>query len=211
MNNRSLITERDVDILTTLKDKTGKLSLEQIARTWFRGSRGAAANRVRVLESSGLIESMFPTTHPEIELSAPHFSWRPGEQPPAGEQLSWKLKSRWSQPPKRTRIIIPTKKTVSILGGEPVRPSRSRAILHDLHVASIYLRFLRRDRLTAEGWIHETNLYRNGFGRDGLPLPDAVIELDELVAIDFGGAYSAAKIRKIHNSYEKHNMAYQIW
>ena len=203
-----------MSFFATLTEKTGKMTLKQYARTWFanlKHSEIAAKNRIRALQSHDLIELLTTTIHPELEIEAPVLTWKQGEPPPNSEKVSWKLKSRWNLPPKRTQVILPTKKMAAVVGGDAIQPPRSRALLHDLHVTSIYLLLRKRDPELAESWVHESTLYQHGFGRGDLPLPDATIRLDTSIAIDFGGSYSAAKVRSLHAKYARHHMAYQLW
>ncbi len=214
MTKRMTLSERDVDSLAVLTGKVGKLTLDQYASTWFgelKHPRQSAANKLRQFREHDLVSTVTATIHPTLSLAGPVFTWAPGVDAPNAERLSWILRSRWTKPPKRTTVIVPTRKAAGLVGGNAVHPPRSRALLHDIHVSAIYLLMRERNRNIADGWLHESTLYGNGFGKNGLPLPDAVIDLDQPTFIDFGGSYSAAKVRKLHRGYAAQGMAYQLW
>ena len=209
------LTARDEDVLEMLTRNVGKLSLRQYERTWFghlKHSRMAATNRLRALRRNDLVTVMQTTMHPEIPIK-PLFTWTPGAPAPNAGRLSWKLRSRWNLSPNRTTIILPTKKAASLVGGFAVQPPRSRALLHDIHVTAIYLKIAKTRPSIADHWVHESALFHQGYGQNGVPLPDALLELKKPLAIDFGGSYSKEKIMRMHNAYTRsgRSLSYQIW
>lgn len=141
--------------------------------------------------------------HPEIELKNPVLDWKPGDEVPNFDRVAWRLKTRWKESPVRTKIVWASNKARAKLDGcVGGREPRADEILHDIHVAELC------QLLGPENWTGEDEL--RGSGRSG-DIPDALIALPEGdVTIDFGGSYSAPKLREMHHAYAPHG-SYQLW
>jgi hypothetical protein len=201
---------RTDDVLECLTSKIRLLTTGQIARTWFAHTEKPtviAAQYVRRLQVTGLITISRTMAHPEQELTEPILDWQPGSDEPNFDRLSWKACSRWSEHPVRTTVITATEKARSHTGG-PIggRPIRPLELNHDIGVSTVFLNIQARDPELARLWVHEDALAREARHNDRENLPDA--QLDGLV-IEFAGAYSAKKLRAVHEHFSKR--PYQLW
>jgi hypothetical protein len=202
------LTARDFEILSVLAGHVRVLSIRQIAHTWWAGQKNAdqnATNRFRQLENRNYVKLHPFTLHPVLTNLAPLFEWKPGSPAINASRVSWLAQKRWNEAPIRTTVVTATEVSRRMLGASPGRRAiRSREVLHDLHVAELFLeRFYPQD---VERWEHEDQLIANGWQHD--ILPDAVVDhADGPIAIDFIGAYSANKLATMHQAYERLGIA----
>ena len=212
------LTDRDREILIALTHKVRLLSLEQIARTWWTDSPSGIATarkRLAVLanpaSNSYVMQRMKLNAHPELALDGPIFSWQPGEATPYFGALSYRLKKRWNEAPKPTTVYIATEKAARYFGGFGGKLRRPLQATHDLHVAQIYLHFLKTDPARAALWVSEERFAPE---RRREKLPDAVI-LDEAgniaLVIEFGGAYDAKHVERVHLDCVTRSLPYELW
>jgi hypothetical protein len=90
------------------------------------------------------------------------------------------------------------------------RYPREAEVTHDIHLARVYL--LMRELLPtrAASWVSEEGVARTQ-GPDEM-LPDAqVIDGLHRTAIEFAGAYPAAKLQAFHDYCASRGLAYEIW
>jgi hypothetical protein len=207
-------SDRDREIIWTLTRKVRVLTVAQLGRTWWSGtadSMGNARKRVRQLEQEGLLRRVTLTTHPELQLKKPVLVWTPGDAMPNFGAVSYRLQSRWTEMPHPTTAAIATSLATRRFGGHIAgRKPRATEATHDIHLSQIYLSLLDHSPKTAKSWLNDDGLYKEGRGRNE-KLPDAIIRLgrgEELV-IEFGGAYSKAKLGEFHE--EMKHRAYEIW
>jgi hypothetical protein len=162
------------------------------------------------LERAGIVKTFTAMAHPELPLRGPLLDWREGNSLPDFERLAWQLKSRWTEPPIRTRVVYATAKAKQGFGslcGE--RKVRAKEISHDIGVAQCFFELRRTHPELTDHWVGEDQLRAEG--REG-DIPDAVVRIREgaEVIIEFGGAYDARKLRAIHANYATHGR-YQVW
>ena len=82
---------------------------------------------------------------------------------------------------------------------------------HDVCMTGVYLRLLEQSPSVREAWLSEHQLRRLGYG-DGTCLPDAMVVWgDSQKVIEFGGAYSQAKLAHFHRFCVENALAYEIW
>lgn len=209
------LTDRDDRILWTLTHRLRVLSVRQIAQSWWDdpSSRGARS-RIRQLSDAGLVEVMPTMAHPEIELTAPVLTWRPGGTEPNFGAVAYRLKSRWNQAPISTALVYATRVAVRMFGGfTGGRGPRPSEATHDLHLAQVFLLFQRANPTLAKRWCSEAEQYAEGKGR-GERLPDAIIRgrrggEPPAQIIEFGGAYSRAKLIEFHHALSA--FCYEVW
>ncbi|MBK8183290.1 MAG: hypothetical protein IPK63_10530 [Candidatus Competibacteraceae bacterium] len=93
-------------------------------------------------------------------------------------------------------------------GGKLRRPLQAT---HDLHVAQIYLRFLKTDPVRAALWVSEDRFAPE---RRREKLPDAVIQDAAgtiALVIEFGGAYDAKHVERVHLDCVTRSLPYELW
>jgi hypothetical protein len=208
------LTERDTEILDSLTKRVRVLSFDQVAREWWGGQARASENasrRLITLERGGLIRRVSGFAHPELPLSEPVATWRFDAPPPDFGRLSYQLRVRWKEPLRMTHALIATKLAAGQLGGSGGRFPRPSELTHDLHLAAVFLNLRRSDPARSKTWLSEASQYALGGGRDER-LPDAVVGNGRhQVAIEFGGAYSKAKLIEFHEHCAANSLQYEIW
>lgn len=172
---------------------------------------GITSQRVRSvmrrLEDRGLLSLRMVMALPELPLKGPVFCWWPGAPAPHAERIAWQLSSRWTGQPRRVLIATATEKACQELGGSlGGRLLRRTEVTHDLHVTALYLKLCREQPNQAELWRHED---ASGSARQpGDLVPDAMVGA---TALEFGGCYRAAKLRRIHRGHAAAGRPYEIW
>jgi len=210
------LVTRDDDILRTLALRLRLLSLEQVAALWWeptaRGLVGAR-RRLSLLVEAGLLKRLRLQVRPLPPLDGPTVVWRPGEPEPNFDAVSWCLQSRWKDAARATTVYIATKHGANQFGGRQRGELRREfQATHDLGVSAIYSRLRATSEDGVADWIGEDILAPH---RRGEKLPDAVLadgpEARPRWALEFGGAYSADRVRRFHQSCEDERLPYQLW
>ena len=204
------LTNRDREILLTLTHKVRLLSLDQIARSWWPSSSPGAA-RARLSALPALLHRLTLNAHPELTLPGPLFTWRPGLPTPPFGALSYRLKKRWNQAVKPTTVYIASEKAARYFGGCGGKLRRPLQATHDLHVAQIYLRLLNADPALAALWVSEERFAPE---RRREKLPDAVLRDaagNLILVIEFGGAYDAKHVERVHLDCVTRSLPYELW
>lgn len=201
---------RNDELLHCLTWSVRVLTLGQVAHKWFGHTAEPiviAGQYARRFARTGMISITKTIAHPELQLKEPLLDWRPGDDQPNFDRLSWKATSRWNQHPTRTTVITATTKarchTGGPIGGRPIRPLE---LQHDIGVSTVFLNLQARDPELARHWVHEDTLARDARHNDRENLPDARIGA---LVVEFAGAYSANKLRSVHERYS--NDSYQLW
>ena len=207
----NLGSEPSTDLLELLTKKVRLVSTRQVAREFFSHCKHpiAAANRqIERLEKIGILQTERAMCHTVMALAGPVFEFEPGGDIPDFNRVAWQLQSRWKEPLLNTSVAFATKKAMAAFGGVcGGRSPRPGEITHDIHVAEVFFRFSRERPDWADAWVSEDVLRKEG--RIG-EIPDSVIHLsDNDVIIDFGGSYSAAKLKRMHGAFC--HTRYQIW
>lgn len=208
------LTGRDEAILDALTRRVRVFSVFQVARHWWPGQRHgteSALARLTVLESAGLLKEVTEWAHPELNLVIPILSWKPADGVPNLGQVSYRLKSRWTEAPTPVRGFIATRSAGAIFAGSGGRQPRPSEMTHDLHLAAIFLRILSESPRIAQSWVSEAAQHAAGAGRNER-LPDALIKtrLGTRV-LEFGGAYSKRKLAEFHAYCSERSLPYEIW
>ncbi|NOT01219.1 MAG: hypothetical protein HOP29_11390 [Phycisphaerales bacterium] len=214
MVTRIELTPRDTDIVGILARRVRLLSIDQLARTfWKEVARpvDAANRRVAALTKEGLLERLTVLAHPEIDLPAPVAVWKRGEAAPDFDALAYRLRKRWNLPPRSTPVVIASAGAGEWLGGRGGRRPRRSEATHDLHLTAVYLKMRAEQPKRAARWISEAIIQAEGGGRDE-KLPDAIIRNRAgATAIEMGGLYTAKKLAAFHDDCARRGMAYEIW
>jgi hypothetical protein len=81
---------------------------------------------------------------------------------------------------------------------------------HDIHLARVYLIYRRRFPELLNGWVFEEKLRLEQF--HGERLPDALLRsASGEKVIEFGGAYSKAKLAAFHHFLSPKSIPYEVW
>jgi hypothetical protein len=201
-----------LEVIDVLSKRVRVLTLDQIARTWFsdaRDPREATRQALRRAERDHLIQVHLGMAHPEVKLTTPLYSWRPGTQEttPHFGRLAWKAKRRFSLPPTRTTYVTARREGILAVGSAiRPRPIRKTELTHDIHVAQLYLNLREQDPESVTRWVSEDALHRETGERT-----DALIAGDEHVLIEFIGAYSSEKLATLHERLVRRGTAFQFW
>jgi len=208
------LTSRDSELLDTLTRRVRVMSFDQVARQWWGGQRRAlesAARRLTALDAVGLVQLLSGFAHPELPMTAPVAAWRPGEPAPDFGSVSYRLRSRWTEPLRVTKAVIATKLAAAQFGGSGGRSPRPSELTHDIHLATVFLNLRQTRPDVAQTWQSEADQYAAGAGRDER-LPDAIVGKGRArMAIEFGGAYSKPKVAEFHQHCEERGLGYELW
>jgi hypothetical protein len=95
-----------------------------------------------------------------------------------------------------------------MFGGHGGRFPRESEETHDLHLATVYLRFRSVSPELTISWVHEEEIKRDRRQRRG-KLPDAMVGKARVV--EFGGAYKKDKLMAFHKFCETRGFNYEVW
>lgn len=206
------LSERDREIVRTLTLSIRVLTAHQIRRTWWQNAGYSyVQQRLGALVHAGVLSAFQVRAHPELHLREPVWSWSPGESSPPFGVLSYRLRSRWAEPPRVLTVFTASRRSGRVYAGRGGRLSHPLQVTHDLHVSAIYLRLLCTDYVKAGGWISDDSLARI---RRGKKIPDAEIHSADgipLKVIEFGGAYPPQRLQKVHEDCERRQIPYELW
>ena len=194
--------------------KTRLLTEEQINGSFLKE---ASSRRVREQLSrwraSGLLNRSMARVTP-LEVAAPIFSWRRGKPAPDCHRISWRLERRWTRPyPQCSAVYWATSRLARRIGGRGGRLMQPLQVQHDVGVAAVYCLFLQDRPEEADRWIGEDQ-YRRLAPKRIPKVPDAVVlGADGRIerAIEFGGRYSARRLRSLHRAFERRGLPYEIY
>jgi len=210
-SDTTLLTDRDQAILETLLHKVRCLTVEQVARTWWSGTRHPKQNarrRLQKLEEAQLVQRFTIVSHPEIELDSPLLRWTPDDPDPELGALSYQVQNRWRDEYRPVQAVIATDKASRLFGGCGGRHPRSSEETHDVHLASVYLFYLISHPELAATWLHE-DIEET---KPGQKIPDAIMGSDDSrTAVEFAGKYSKEKLLEFHEYCRIQSLPYEVW
>jgi hypothetical protein len=212
-NNLSTGQRDVIDMLTFRARIATRTQLERLPGNASK-SRSWIAEQIRRLHRRGLIERQRTALRlPRVDN--PIFAWGPGDAVPGYESLVWQLEKRYRVLRPQTAIVYwATPRAADMFGGTARRPGRGDQFEHDLGLAEAYLARTQQDPGAIVHWISE-DLLRQRFSGPLLKcIPDAAIlsadgTIDKL--IEFGGQYSAKRLRAFHAHCEHHVIPYELW
>src|SRR4051812_33505502 len=209
------MTERDREIVSALASKIRMLAFDEILRSFWPPSKSAQTNarrRLSDLVDAGLLARERAFARPMLPLTDPVFRWKPGEEAPAFGELSWKLQSRWTEPPRDVTVYLATRRAAGIFGGMAYgRIKNHSQATHDIHLGALYLKLAKETPTLAAGWIGEGVLAAS---REGQKLPDAILHDREgrpRLVMEFGGAYPADRVEAFHADCAERRLPYELW
>jgi hypothetical protein len=148
-----------------------------------------------------------------LTLDQPLVSWKPGEPAPDVSALSWQLEARRHRTePTISRIIWAHARARRLTGGcsGPIR--QPLQVEHDLGTAAMFFRRNELDSSNWDQWLGEDILRQTARRRQ--PIPDAAhCSTDGMIrlAIEFGGAYSADRLRRFHLHCRRCSLPSELW
>jgi hypothetical protein len=209
------MTERDREIIVALSAKIRMLSFEDILETWWPPSKSAVTNarrRLSAMVDERLLVKDRAFARPRLSLAEPVFRWKPGQEAPAFGELSWKLKSRWTEEPREITVYLATRRAAGIYGGTADgRIKNHSQTTHDIHLGALYLKLRREAPTLAAGWVGEGVLAPT---RERQKLPDAILHDREgrpRLVMEFGGAYPADRLEAFHEDCAARELPYELW
>jgi hypothetical protein len=211
---RPSLTERDRCLLDALSRRVRILSFDQVADAFWSGSpnrRELCRRRILQLADAGYVQPEVVFARSILDLLSPVAVWSPDSEEPQFGALSYQLARRWTEPVRSIRTVYATSCGAGAVGGVAGRAPRRSETTHDLHLAQVYLKLLREQPERAASWESEALTLQRDGGVRGEKRPDAILRLRPHVAIEFGGAYSAKKLRAFHEHCREHGLAYEIW
>ena len=207
------LKDREREIVITLL-KVPVMTAAQVARTWFPDSTSGLTNCRQTLASlvaSNLIHRFETIAHPELALTEPVWAWRPGQPAPPTGSIAYRLGVRWSEALRPAVIYVATRRAAKLYGGVGGRLRSCVQVTHDIHVATVYLKFLQEQPWMASAWVSESTISSQFHNEK---LPDAAIKGPDgelALAIEFGGSYPKPRVEKLHRSFSARNLPYELW
>lgn len=211
-----MLTEKDRESLRILCLRIRFATARQLGNAvWFESSNPVRAARARLdlMRSLGLVEF---TSLPVIELHQlyePLASWIPNQAIPNLGSVAWQLSRRWNQQKRSRQLFFATRRAAQYFGG--VRTGtipNPFHVSHDLGVSSMFFAVAKTRPKIIRFWIDEDRLAPH---RIGEKLPDAVLarapNLKPFCVLEFGGAYSKARLKEFHEDNRKRKLPYEIW
>ncbi|MEM6484380.1 MAG: hypothetical protein AAF662_05285 [Pseudomonadota bacterium] len=209
------LTDRDEQILVALSSCIRVLSMDDLVRRFFgEGNAVERYGRARVgeLADAGLLSIDELLARPIPDLSTPQIDWNPDIQvEPDFGKVSYRLKQRWTEPPRATEIVSSTKEASRMTGGANRGYSpRASEVTHDLCVGRLWCDHRELLKRTGIEWIGEGELRRERADKIfGGRIPDAILrepgKLEPHTVIDFCGSYSSEKLAAMGSAYSRYS------
>ena len=197
-------------VVLALLNKIPWVTFEQITRLLEVESLVGVRRLVGELVEARLVrreEVFLPRT--EL-LWAPFFRWQPGEPAPAFGVIAHRMAGRWGGPVEAKSIVLATPRAARLFGGHAGRVQQA-ARAHDLHLAEVYLQFLRTRPEEAMDWVSAATLAAD---REGQVLPDAaIVDRDGTprLAIELVGHYPKERLERFHVDSVARDLPYELW
>ncbi len=206
------LTERDRRLIGLLAKRVRMLSVAQVAaRFWGDSAERVrlARERLRRLQSAGLLDLVERPCRPMIEIGQPLIIWRAHRAAPDFAALARQLTGRWPDRIERLPCVTVTDEGArGVAGVRAATPPADSEVTHDLHVAEVYFRMLDELPARASTWTLETRLPKG----QGVKVPDAMVRDGlERTAIEFGGLYDRPKLEAFHEFCRSKGMGYELW
>lgn len=218
MKPATILTDRDRAIVDALAVRVRIFTVGQISRGFFGGDDRYAQRRIHRLVEIGLLRLTQMAVRSTPPLDRPLARWSPGDAAPAFQRISSGLIRRWTYRLLQHRSVV-------TLGPRADGPARRRksvgvpapfAAGHDLALGELFLRFISTSPERGVRWIGEAgfDLYWPELVRSGGSIPDAVIQDakgNAALGIEIGGLYSPARLSRLHATFKKQGVPYELW
>jgi hypothetical protein len=207
-------TPRDLGIVEALAAKVCLLSLRQIALGWWAPSKRTeehAAERLRTLAKAGLVQRYEVNAHPPLDLVGPVVSWCPGEPEPDGEDVSRRLRERWTEASTPTTVYAASKLAANVFGCSGGELPSVEHRDHDLLLGEVFIRYRREAPDLASRWVGEAARPKAGYR---IKDPDAfLVDAAGKVTrvIESGGKYDRERVEAFHRHCVAEELPYELW
>ena len=207
------LTERDLDLVETLTLRVPALTIPQIADVWWPSARSQRAPRQRLprLVKSGWIELHMVNAHRPPPTFGPLFAWKPGDEDPDVERISYECRAACCEPAQPTEVCVATPRAAGLVGSTARGLPRPEFRGHDLRLAAVYVHYRKT-------WPRLTHLWlgRHARPRAGYRLkdPDALLCDDRgrpLRLIQATGRWNAAHVERFHEYCAESDLPYELW
>ncbi len=205
-------------LMRVLTRQVRALSLDQATRIVrsAHGNDSAVGSLLGHMHNEGMIETTsVAVAYPRVQSRI--LMWRPHHSTPKHEHTRWLLERRWADlTPEAMPIYWATKKAERFYGGIAGLLSHAGQLEHDLGSAEVLTVACEENRHWTNDWIGE-DLLRRDYLELARPLrvrPDAVTldkHGDIFKAIEFGGQYSVDRLRRLHESFQRQRIRYELW
>ena len=210
--NRAFVplTTRDQDLSKVLGLCVPLMTVDQVRRGWWPGSRTSAAceRRLSLLQGKELVVCSSTMTVPPPPLCGPLVVWRPGQKIPDFGPALAEARRRARKRASSVPVVWACFATCARLG-TIVRSFRPSDVAHDLLLAEVFLAHKKANTGITEVW-------RGGMGqacRAGLRVSDAVLTRPgrPLHIEVVGSSYSRTKLTVLHWFCADRDTEYQLW
>lgn len=202
----------ELDLLKTLGQRVRMLTFDQVARGWYGNVARDAQQALSHLEHHGYLTRAHLPAAPELDLSAPVLAWEPGDTRPSYTELGRVIAERWNGAQlQRTAVYVASQRTANHFLGAGGAVKLPRQATHDIHVATVYLLYRKRDPIAARQWVFEEILALER--PHGQKVPDAVLRERGVIlrVIEFAGKYDHRRLRKFHTYCQRERLPYELW
>jgi hypothetical protein len=207
------LTRPETNLLELLCKKLRCVSERQLLKAMPARSLATTKSSLRRLVRAGWLGKAVVVAA-VAELDGPLVAWLPGEEVPALDDVVRTLRRRdRAAVPVRTLIYWATEQAGRFIGGCGGTPRQPLQVQHDLGVAEVYFTRQQLNHKTTKQWVSEDIFRSLNVGRR-TKVPDAVLISPAgkpLVAIEFGGAYSALRLKRFHTFCKLQSLPYEIW
>ena len=209
-----VLTNRDKELIEALTLRVHLMTLDQAVENWWPPTSRAkttAQSRFRKLESAGWLTRKRVNIHPMLPLKKPVVVWSPGDAEEDFGPVAYRLQKRWTQSLKLTTVLLASRKAANHFGGFGGKFKHRTQLTHDVHLAEVYLRYLRADGSIAKRWQGEEIAEKDD---PADKLPDAtIVDVDGVanLIVEFGGSYDRRRVEKFHRFCERKSLPYELW
>ena len=207
-------TAREEQIVETLAWKVRAMHRGQVARGFWRGTKGVpreVGRRLQQLLDARLLSAYVVHARLLEPRTEPVARWSPGDPAPDFDRASYALQSRWKIAPRPTRVFVAGPKVGALWGLGAGGLRKPLQIDHDLVHAEAFLWYLRKAPERAARWVIEDRLPKVRGERN----PDALVfdpaGEKPVLAVESGGAYPADRVRSFHAHCERLRLPYELW
>jgi len=198
-----------LDLLTQRSAAATVGQLERLA-SGLGVTRRSAGEALARLRRDRLVESAVVVVR-RVPCDGPTATFSPGDVGSDWGRFSARLRRRWRDAPQETtRVYRAGPRAARLFGPTAASPHKTHQLDHDLVLTDVFLRFRRRPCATR--WLHESHLATAGV-LAGRTKPDAVLLAGRqpLLAIEVGGQYRPARLKRIHQAMRRARLEWQLW
>jgi len=215
MSNRKHRAETLMRVLTRQVRAVSPDQATRIVRS-VHGKDSSVGSLLDRLHNEGMIEATsVAVAYPRVQNRL--LLWHQRRPTPKHEHTRWLLQCRWAElTPQVMPVYWATKKAERFYGGVAGLLGHADQLEHDLGTAEVLTVTVEQRRAWTDDWIGEDLLKREypELARRLRVRPDAVTldkHGDIFKAIEFGGQYSVDRLRRLHESFERQRIRYEIW